>query len=347
MFFASDNSGPVPPQVLEALARANEGHVAGYGADELTLSVTQRLRDLFEAPEAAVYLVPTGTAANVLSLACLCPPYATVFCSPTAHIHEDECNAPEFFTGGAKLTLVGDSDRMTPETLRAAIEGEETRGVHGPKRGPVSITQITERGNVYSMDELRALTSVAKEYGLPVHLDGARFANAAVKLGVTPAEMSWKAGVDICVFGGTKNGLMGVEAVLIFDSEKAEEFEYRRKRGSLLFSKHRYLAAQMDAYLSDDLWHDLATRANARCDQLVQGLQGAGLRVLNETHGNMVFFEMSRGAHKAVMAQGADYHLFDTPEGPDDETAVARLVCDWSLSPEQVAQFLDLVRAAA
>ena len=121
----------------------------------------------------------------------------------------------------------------------------------------------------------------------------------------------------------------------------------RVKRGSLLFSKHRYLAAQMDAYLSDDLWHDLATRANARCDQLVQGLQGAGLRVLNETHGNMVFFEMSRGAHKAVMAQGADYHLFDTPEGPDDETAVARLVCDWSLSPEQVAQFLDLVRAAA
>ncbi|MCA0963759.1 threonine aldolase family protein [Salipiger bermudensis] len=347
MFFASDNSGPVPPQVLEALARANEGHVAGYGADELTLSVAQRLRDLFEAPEAAVYLVPTGTAANVLSLACLCPPFATVFCSPTAHIHEDECNAPEFFTGGAKLTLVGDSDRMTPETLRAAIEGEETRGVHGPKRGPVSITQITERGNVYSMDELHALTSVAKEYGLPVHLDGARFANAAVKLGVTPAEMSWKAGVDICVFGGTKNGLMGVEAVLIFDSEKAEEFEYRRKRGSLLFSKHRYLAAQMDAYLSDDLWHDLAGRANARCDQLVQGLQGAGLRVLNETHGNMVFFEMSRGAHKAVMAQGADYHLFDTPEGPDDETAVARLVCDWSLSPEQVAQFLDLVRATA
>ena len=347
MFFASDNSGPVPPQVLEALARANEGHVAGYGADELTLSVTQRLRDLFEAPEAAVYLVPTGTAANVLSLACLCPPFATVFCSPTAHIHEDECNAPEFFTGGAKLTLVGDSDRMTPETLRAAIEGEETRGVHGPKRGPVSITQITERGNVYSMDELHALTSVAKEYGLPVHLDGARFANAAVKLGVTPAEMSWKAGVDICVFGGTKNGLMGVEAVLIFDSEKAEEFEYRRKRGSLLFSKHRYLAAQMDAYLSDNLWHDLATRANARCDQLVQGLQGAGLRVLNETHGNMVFFEMSRRAHKAVMAQGADYHLFDTPEGPDDETAIARLVCDWSLSPEQVTQFLDLVRAAA
>ena len=359
MFFASDNSGPVPPQVLEAMTRANAGHVAGYGADDLTLSVTRRLRDLFEAPEAAVYLVPTGTAANVLSLACLCPPYATVFCSPTAHIHEDECNAPEFFTGGAKLTLVGDSDRMTPETLRAAIEGEETRGVHGPKRGPVSITQLTERGNVYSIDELRALTSVAKEYGLPVHLDGARFANAAVRLGVTPAEMSWKAGVDICVFGGTKNGLMGVEAVLIFDTaarssseavalqQKAAEFEYRRKRGALLFSKHRYLAAQMDAYLTDTLWHDLASRANARCDQLVQGLKGAGLRIVNDTHANMVFFEMSRGAHRAVMAQGADYHLWDSEDGPEESLAVARLVCDWSLSPDQVAQFLDLVRAAA
>ena len=197
MFFASDNSGPVPPQVLEALARANDGHVAGYGDDALTRDVTERLRALFEAPEAAVYLVPTGTAANVLALATLCPPYATVFCSPVAHIHEDECNAPEFFTGGAKLTLVGNSDRMTPDALRAAIEAEESRGVHGPERGPVSITQLTERGNVYSLDEIRALADVAHDYGLPVHLDGARFANAAVKLGATPAEMSWKAGVDV------------------------------------------------------------------------------------------------------------------------------------------------------
>ncbi|MCR8547953.1 beta-eliminating lyase-related protein [Salipiger sp. P9] len=346
MFFASDNSGPVAPQVLEALARANDGYAPGYGSDTLSEQVVERLRALFEAPEAAVYLVPTGTAANVLSLACLCPPYATVFCSPVAHIQEDECNAPEFYTGGAKLTLVGDGDRMRPEALRAAIANEETRGVHGPLRGPVSITQVAERGNVYSLDALRALTDVAREFGLPVHLDGARFSNAAVKLGVTPAEMSWKIGVDICVFGGTKNGLMGVEAVLIFDPAKAAEFELRRKRGALLFSKHRYLAAQMAAYLDGDLWHDLASRANARGDQLVQGLKGMGVAVRTEAHANVVFFEMPRRVHRAVQEAGAVYHLWDDLEGPGDSPALARLVCDWSLSPKAVSDFLDLVGKA-
>ncbi|MDO6586164.1 beta-eliminating lyase-related protein [Salipiger sp. 1_MG-2023] len=346
MFFASDNSGPVPPQVFEAMARANDGHVSGYGADALSLDVADRLRDLFEAPEAAVYLVPTGTAANVLSLSVLCPPYGTVFCSPVAHIHEDECNAPEFFTGGAKLTLVPGADRMTPEALRASIEGEESRGIHGPKRGPVSITQVTERGNVYAMEELRALTAVARDYGLPVHLDGARFANAAVKLGVSPAEMSWKAGVDICVFGGTKNGLMGVEAVIIFDPAKAEEFEYRRKRGAMLFSKHRYLAAQMDAYLRDDLWSDLARRANARGDQLVQGMKGMGVTIRHDTHANMVFFDATRAVHRALHDAGVAYNIWGTLDGAPEQELMGRLVCDWSLEPAQVSEFLDVLGRA-
>ncbi|SDH43352.1 threonine aldolase family protein [Alloyangia pacifica] len=347
MFFASDNSGPVPSQVLEAIARANEGHTSGYGSDALSLQVADRIRDLFEAPEAAVYLVPTGTAANSLALATLCPPYGTVFCSPVAHIHEDECNAPEFYSGGAKLTLVKGGDRMTPEALRAAIEGEGNRGVHGPKRGPVSITQLTEKGNYYTLEELRALTAVAREYGLPVHLDGARFANAAVKLGATPAEMSWKSGVDICVFGGTKNGLMGVEAVVIFDPARAEEFEYRRKRGAHLFSKHRYLAAQMDAYLEGDLWKELAEKANARCDQLMQGLKGLGLTVHNDTHANMIFFEMPRAAHRKVLEAGAVYYPSGDLEGDDAELLTGRLVCDWSLQPSDVSAFLDLLRDAA
>ncbi|ANT60076.1 threonine aldolase [Salipiger sp. CCB-MM3] len=346
MFFASDNSGPVPPQVLDALTRANTGHTLGYGADVLSMQVAERIRTLFEAPSAAVYLVPTGTAANSLALACLCPPYATVFCSPVAHIHEDECNAPEFYMGGAKLTLVPGEDRMTPEALRAAIEGEQNRGVHGPKRGPVSITQLTEKGNFYTLEELRALTAVAREYGLPVHLDGARFANAAVKLGATPAEMSWKSGVDICVFGGTKNGLMGVEAVVIFDSEKAQEFEYRRKRGAHLFSKHRYLAAQMDAYLEGDLWKDLAERANARCEQLVQGLEQLGVTVLTESYANMAFVEMPRDAHRKVQAAGATYYVSGDLEGDGGELLTGRLVCDWSLEPEDVSAFLSAVREA-
>ncbi|MBS0125523.1 threonine aldolase family protein [Thetidibacter halocola] len=347
MFFASDNSGPVPQQVLDALARANEGYAMGYGSDALSQSVADRIRTLFEAPEAAVYLVPTGTAANSLALATLCQPFQTVFCSDVAHIHEDECNAPEFYTGGAKLTLVRGGDRMTPEGLRAAIEGEETRGVHGPQRGPVSITNVGERGNVYTLDEMRALTAIAQEFGLPVHLDGARFANACVRQGCTPAEMTWKIGVDVAVFGGTKNGLMGVEAVVFFDPAKAWEFELRRKRGAHLFSKHRYLAAQMDAYLADDLWHDLASRANASCDRLRAGIEGAGLRVLTERHANMLFFEAPRDLHRALQAAGAVYYCWGSLEsGAKEEPIMGRLVCDWSVTEDAIDAFVDLVKKA-
>jgi len=171
MYFASDNSGPVHPQVLEALTRANQGYQMAYGADTIMNDVRDKIRALFEAPGAAVYLVATGTAANSLALATLSEPWQTIFCSPLAHIHEDECNAPEFYSG-AKLTLVPGGEKMTPEALRTSIAGEEVRGVHGPQRGPVSITQVTERGTVYTLDELQALCAVAKEFDLPVHLMG-------------------------------------------------------------------------------------------------------------------------------------------------------------------------------
>src|SRR6056300_1637713 len=273
MFFASDNTGPIPSQVLEALADANKGYQSGYGADSINQAVQAKIRDIFEAPDAAVYLVATGTAANSLALATLAHPWDTVFCSPVAHIHEDECNAPEFYMGGAKLTLVGDGDKITPDQLRTAIEAEQTRGVHGPQRGPVSITQVTEQGRVYSLDEISALCDVARSYKLPVHMDGARFTNALVSLGCTAAEMTWKAGVDVVSFGGTKNGLMGVEAVIFFDPSKAWEFELRRKRGAHLFSKHRFLSAQMQAYLADDLWLKSAKQANINCQRLASGLR--------------------------------------------------------------------------
>jgi len=279
MYFASDNSGPVHAQVMAALSQANQGYAMGYGDDPQMGQVRDRLREIFEAPEAAIYLVTTGTAANVLALSTLCSPWQTVFCSPTSHIHEDECNAPEFFTGGAKLTLVPGGDKMTPGALRGVIEGEENRGVHGPQRGPVSITQVTERGSVYSLEELQALTGVAKDFGLPVHMDGARFANALVKLGCSPAQMTWKIGVDALSFGGTKNGCMGVEAVIFFDPEHAWEFELRRKRAAHLVSKHRYLSAQMLGYLTDDLWLETARTANDNCARLVAGLRAGGGRV--------------------------------------------------------------------
>ncbi|MFV0514246.1 MAG: threonine aldolase family protein [Jhaorihella sp.] len=344
MFFASDNSGPVHPRILAALGDANSGYQMAYGADGLMDEVRQRLRDLFEAPQAAVYLVATGTAANALALATLTMPWETVFCSPVAHIHEDECNAPEFYSGGAKLTLVGQADRMTPGALRAAIAGEETRGVHGPQRGPVSITQITERGTVHSLDELRTLTAVAREFSLPVHMDGARFANALVALDCTPAEMTWKAGVDAVSFGGTKNGCMGVEAVIFFDPAKSWEFELRRKRAAHLFSKHRYLSAQMAAYLADDLWLDLAGRANASCARLSGGLRTAGAHLLHQPDANMVFATLPRRVHRRLHEAGAAYHLWGGQlDGKDeDEPLAARLVCDWSIGQDDVDRFLDL-----
>ena len=347
MFFASDNSGPAHPQVLEALTKANQGYAMPYGADPIMDEVRTQIREIFEAPEAAVYLVATGTAANSLALATYCQPFQTVFCSPVAHIHEDECNAPEFYSGGAKLTLVGEGDKMTPDALRAAIEGEETRGVHGPQRGPVSITQVTERGSVYSLEELKALTAVAKDYDLPVHLDGARFANALMALGCTPTEMTWKAGVDAVSFGGTKNGCIGVEAVIFFDPEKAWEFELRRKRGAHLFSKHRYLSAQMQAYLTDGLWKQSATRANAACARLAEGLRAIdGASFLHEPQANMIFCSFPRAAHQRLHDAGAIYYVWSgSLEGEDpNEQLQARLVCDWHISDAHVDQFLALVR---
>jgi threonine aldolase len=346
MFFASDNTGPVHPQVMDVLAEANTGFATPYGNDLLMDEVRDRLRSIFEAPEAAIYLVATGTAANVLALATLSNPWDTVFCSPVAHIQEDECNAPEFYTGGAKLILVPGSDKMAPHALRASIAAEGARGVHGPQRGPVSITQVTERGSVYTLEELRALTSVAKDFDLPVHLDGARFANAQVKLGCTAAEMTWKSGVDAVSFGGTKNGLMGAEAVIFFDPAHAWEFELRRKRGAHLFSKHRYLSAQMAGYLRDDLWLTSARTANANCARLVAGLTDAGAEIQNQPDANMIFAAFPRVAHQRLREAGAAYNM--SPDllvsGDPREMLTVRLVCDWSISHAQIDQFVALVK---
>ncbi len=344
MHFASDNSGPVHPEVLAALTEANQGYQMAYGADTLMNEVRDRIRAIFEAPGAAVYLVATGTAANSLALATLSNPWETIFCSPRAHIHEDECNAPEFYTG-AKLTLVPGSDKMTPDALRGSIEGEETRGVHGPQRGPVSITQVTERGSVYTLEELQSLCGVAKEFSLPVHMDGARFTNALVALNCSPADMTWKSGVDAVSFGGTKNGLMGVEAVVFFDESKAWEFELRRKRGAHLFSKHRYLSAQMAAYLKDDLWLRSARRANASCARLANGLRAAGATFAHEPQANMIFANLPRETHQRLHDAGAQYHLWSGSLDGDnaDEILTCRLVCDWSVTDQQIDQFLALL----
>ncbi len=347
MYFASDNSGPVHAEVMQALARANEGFAMPYGADTVMDEVRATLRDIFEAPDAVVHLVATGTAANALALATMCQPFETVFCSPTAHIHEDECNAPEFYSGGAKLTIVGTDDKMTPDALHAAIEAEETRGVHGPQRGPVSVTQVTERGAVYSLSELKALTDVAKGFGLSCHLDGARFANAQVTLGCTAAEMTWKAGFDAVSFGGTKNGCMGVEAVILFDPAKEWEFELRRKRGGHLFSKHRYLSAQMQGYLAEDLWLKSAKQANANSARLLAGLRDVpDFTLTSAADANLFFATLPRATHQRLSAAGAKYYVLagDVEVGDLDEQLPCRLVSGWSVSEVLIDQFIALAK---
>lgn len=349
MFFASDNAGPAHPSVMDALVAANSGYESGYGADTLMVEVRQMIRDTFEAPEAAVHLVATGTAANALTLATLSNPWETIFCSPMAHIHEDECNAPEFYSGGAKLTLVPAQDaKMTPTALRDTILNEENRGVHGPQRGPVSITQATEKGTVYTDAELRALTQVAHGFGLKTHMDGARFTNALVALGCTPAEMTWKAGIDAVSFGGTKNGLLGVEACIFFDPEVSRQFELRRKRGAHLFSKHRYLSAQMKAYLTDGLWLDLARQANDACGRLIRGLEHIpDVEILFTPQSNLLFFDAPRALHQKAMRAGASYYVTrgDVDNGPADERLTGRLVCDWSADHGAIDRFIAHLKA--
>lgn len=350
MFFASDNTGPAHPKVMEALIKANEGYAMPYGDDDLMAALTARIRALFEAPEAVVHMVATGTAANSLILATLAEPWQTIFCTPEAHIQEDECNAPEFFTGGAKLTLVESRDaKMQPEALARAIEAEETRGVHGPQRGPVSITNVTERGTLYSAAEIARIGEIAWGHGLPLHLDGARFANALARLCCTPAELTWKAGVDAISFGGTKNGLLGAEAVIFFDPAHDWEFQLRRKRAGHLPSKNRYLAAQMLAHLEDDLWLQCARAANEAAARLARGLkQIENISLLFEPEANMIFATFPRAAHKRLHEAGAKYYVWEGDlEGEDpDEPLTARLVCDWSVTDESISQFLTVIRAS-
>jgi len=343
MFFASDNTSGAAPEIMAAVLRANEGYQKSYGADAVMDRARALVREVLEAPEAAVHLVPTGTAANALSLAICCPPWGAVFCHEHAHIAEDECGAPEFYTNGAKLVLVGGSHgRMTPETLGARLATTGESGVHGVQRAVLSITNVTEAGTVYTPFEVAALAAQARARGLSVHLDGARFANALVATGATPAEMTWKAGVDVLSFGGTKNGCLGVEAVVIFDPAKAWEFELRRKRAGQLFSKHRYLSAQIEAYLTDGLWLRLAARANTMGRRLADGL--AAMPGVTQKHlvaANMMFPEWPHGGHARAQGAGAIYYNWGAPEGREG----ARLVTSWCTQEADVDAFCTALSA--
>ena len=342
MFFTSDNASGAAPEIMAALARANEGFARSYGADDIMARVTTRVREVFDHPEAAVYLVATGTAANSLALALYAQPWTAVFAHENAHIALDECAAPEFYTGGAKLIgVLGDHGKMSPETLKQAIGRVGESGVHGVQRGMLSITNVTEAGTVYTPTDIAALTAIAKAKGLPCHLDGARFSNALVATNSTAADMTWKAGIDVVSFGGTKNGCLGVEAVVIFDPAKAWEFELRRKRGGHLFSKHRFLSAQMEAYLTDDLWLRLARHANAMGARLAKGIGSiSDAHLTHPAPANMMFPEWRGGTHARADAAGAAYYQMPAPDGRE----AARLVTSWNTTAAEVDQLLEVLR---
>ena len=280
MFFASDNWAGAAPAIVDAVTREAAAYGNAYGDSAIDRAVDARFNEIFER-EVAVFLVGTGSAANGLALASVGRPGGVVFCHRDSHILEDECGGVEFLAVARLLGVDGRAGKLEPDGLSAAL-ARFPGFVHSGQRMAISITQQTEAGTVYSPRKFARSPSLARQHALPLHMDGARFANALAHLGVSPAEMTWKAGVDILSFGGTKNGCIGAEALVFFDPEKAREAPYLRKRAGQLFSKSRFIAAQFDAYFRDGLWLELARHANAMADRLRQGISrhAAGARGL-------------------------------------------------------------------
>ena len=339
--FCSDNASGAAPEILRALEAASQGSAMPYGNDELTARVEARLKDVFET-DCAAFPVATGSAANVLSLSVMTPPYGAIYCHEKAHIEVDECGAPEFYTGGAKLVLLPGADgKIAPAALAAAIEG--VGDVHHVQPAAVSLTNATEAGAVYTPDEIGAIAEVARSHGLGLHVDGARFANALVSLGCSPAEATWKAGVDALSFGATKNGALGVEAVVLFKPEIAETFAYRRKRGGHLFSKMRFLSAQLDAYLTDDLWLRNARHANAMAARLAEGLAALpGVELSHPVEANEIFARLPGAMIAGLLDAGFEFYHW----GLEDDQEV-RLVASFNTDPDDVKAFLAAARELA
>ena len=340
MNFNSDNVHGVDPAILDAIGDANTGTARAYGYDDWTAAAEQRLRDVFEC-DLAAYLVVTGTAANSLALTACCPPYGAVVCHREAHIMTDECGAPEMFSGGAKLMGVGGAAcKLTPAAVTAML-GTLGRGEHEQRPSVVSLSEATELGTLYTPAEVAALASLARERGMRMHLDGARFANAVARLGCTPAELTWKSGVDVLTFGATKNGALGVEAVVFFDTTLARDFLYLRKRTGQLVSKGRFLAAQMLAYLEGDRWLANARHANQMADRLASRFGALrGVRLPLPVEANAVFAIVPQALHEHLQQQGARYLVWPG-EGPGTDTVgdgevFIRLLTSFRTTPDDV-----------
>ncbi len=339
--FASDNTAGICPEALAAINEANAGNAPSYGDDPSTREARRLLADRFDR-ECDVFFVFNGTAANALALAALCERHHAVACHAMSHVDTDECGAPEFFTGGSKLLPISTPDaKLRPSDIEPLFS--RGHGVHFPRLRALSLTQATELGTVYQPDELRALGEVAHARGMAVHLDGARFANAAASLlarGHTLADITWRAGIDVLSLGGTKNGLLTTEAVVFFNRELAVEFDYRVKQSGQLASKMRFATAQWVAVLHDDAWLKRAAHANAMAQRLSAGLVELGFTLVAPTEANGVFVALPASLAAALEQRGWHFYRFVGENG-------YRLMCSWATRPEEVAAFLRDVQLAS
>lgn len=334
MRFFSDNAAPVHPRVLDAIVAAN-GQDTAYDGDALSRQLDDRLSDLFET-RATAFWVPSGTAANSLALAAMCPPWGGIVCHRDSHIQNDECGAPEFYTDGAKLLLAdGPGAKLTPETVAATCD-LIANDVHRVQPLALSITNATEYGRVYTPTEVAALGEFAKARALAFHVDGARFANAVATLGCAPADLTWRAGVEALSFGFVKNGGMNAECLVYFDREPVHQTHLRRKRAGLLLSKGRFLAAQILALLEDDLWLANARAANAGAALLAAA---AGERLVHPVEANEVFLRATPEEASALRARGFDFYDWAPGE--------VRLVTSWNQQPDEIRPLAEAIAALA
>ncbi len=349
MFFASDNWAGAHPAIAASLVGEAGGFAAAYGVSDLDHRVEARFCEIFER-DVSVFFVATGTAANALALATLAKPGGVVFCHSQAHVTADECGAPEFLTGANRLHAVaGENGRMDPQALKAAMDRYPPGAVHQGRPVAVTLTQSTEAGTVYSLETISEIAAIAASRRLPLHMDGARFANALVALNATPAEMTWKRGVDILSFGGTKNGCWCAEAIIFFNRDLAADMPFLRKRSAQLFSKTRFISAQFEAYLKDGLWLTMAKNANDMAARLAAGLQATGgTRLAWTPEANEVFAILPEEKAKAAEEAGARFYRWEVPhEMPGllapDETLI-RLVTSFATTKADVDTFLTLVK---
>jgi threonine aldolase len=330
--FGSDNYSGICPEALDYTLNANADHVPAYGADTYTQQVSDKLRDIFEI-DCEVFFVFNGTAANSLSIAHLSSSYHSVISTDIAHVETDECGAPEFFSNGSKLLLGRAQDgKLRPEEIEAIVKRRSD--IHYPKPRVISLTQATEVGTVYDREELLAIREMADKYHLRVHMDGARFANAIATLDVAPKEVTWKVGVDVLCFGGTKNGLAVGDIVVFFDKQLANEFDYRCKQAGQLASKMRFMSAPWLGLLDDDVWLKNARHANARAEQLYQGIKDVpGLSIMFPRQANSVFVQMPQSLISGMHARGWSFYTFIGEGG-------CRLMCSWDTTEQTVEAFL-------